>query len=177
MNEQAQQLLQQMRPLHLPEQIGWWPLAPAWYVLFVSILLCLALLVFFALTHKRNSLFKKQALAELAFIEQQFNENPGHTNQSLQALSLLLKQVALTLLPRQSVSALHGEAWLEQLDKLDGSHFFTREQGQVLGNRLYQPNHEVNQHDVVLLIQRSKQLIQKLKKPATRRFFSWGKTP
>ncbi|MGB1009364.1 MAG: DUF4381 domain-containing protein [Thiolinea sp.] len=107
----------QLRDIHVPADVGWWPPAYGWWLLF---LLCL-LLVFILLRHWRRKKARpfipqvcQPALQELQRLEKAHADNPG---QLIRELSVLLRRSAISLYGRHQVSGLSGSHWLEFLDQ------------------------------------------------------------
>lgn len=110
------QALAQLKDIHLPDPISWWPLAPGWYGL---MLITLGLAVWFALIlHKRlrDAKPKKQAL-ELLILYKQQEEITKNTQITSAKISELLRRVALVYFPRETVASLRGEAWIDFLNQ------------------------------------------------------------
>jgi hypothetical protein len=105
------QELAQLRDIHLPGAIGWWPLAPGWYVLATLSMVALITIIFFIHRYHSNSRARRQALRLLTVFQQQYQRD---ANGSLAAarVSELLKRVSLAYFPRASVASLQGESWL-----------------------------------------------------------------
>jgi hypothetical protein len=59
--EMAAQLAQ-LRDIHHPDPISWWPLAPGWWALAVLLLVCSALVIVFEIRRRRS--LKYRALRE-----------------------------------------------------------------------------------------------------------------
>ena len=116
--------LENLRPLHDPAPISWWPPAPAWWLL-----LLLLVVVFFMLWRwwQRNAL-QRAALAELAALER------GDSEDLPAALNRLLKRYALSRFPGRDMAALSGKKWLEFLHSHGG---FPAQSGQALLDSLY----------------------------------------
>jgi hypothetical protein len=108
---QANPALSQLRDIHLPTRIGWWPPAPGWWVLLALLLVLLAGGLIWRYARKRNA-WRRFARAELARLRTS-NEPPQAT---VSALSVLLRRVAISRFPREQVAALNGETWLAFLD-------------------------------------------------------------
>ncbi len=108
--------LAQLKDIHLPNPVSWWPLAPGWYVLGIFIVCLIGLFAFWL--HKRHvhALAKKQALKLLAHYQKQYEKN-SNTSVSSAHISKLLRRVALAYYPRAQVASLHGDAWLQFLNK------------------------------------------------------------
>ena len=119
------QELAQLHDIHLPEAIGWWPLAVGWYLLaFLSIMVLVAV-IFFFYRHYLNGRARRQALRLLTTYQQAY---PTVVDSQLTAarVSELLKRVALVYFPRAKVASLQGDAWIAFLNStakgLDFSH-------------------------------------------------------
>lgn len=100
--ELAQQL-EQLKDIHLPEPISWWPLAWGWWaVLALLVLAVLALII----RHWRGRVYRA-TIAEL--------ETLSRDNTALQsrALSTLLKRVGLHR--GRNIESLSGQAWADYL--------------------------------------------------------------
>lgn len=125
--------LAQMRALHLPHGIDAWPLAPGWYVLASIILLTVTTLLFLFIRKRRAELYKRQALEALEQIKQHTQKDAESILAQSNELSDLLKRLALTHYPRSLISPLNGERWLQFLDEISGTNFFTQGDGKLLG--------------------------------------------
>lgn len=122
------QELAQLHDIHMPDPIGWWPLAPGWYGLLLLTLMALLALVFFFSRHYFNGRAKRQALLILKTYQQQY---PKELNgqQSAARVSELLKRVALRYFPRAQVASLQGEAWVKFLNETSkGLDFYSLRQ-------------------------------------------------
>ena len=129
--------LAQLRDIHLPSEISQWPLAAGWNILILLFITLTIATVFLTYRYWRASHYKREALKELNLIQQAFQNNSSDYLATAQALSNLLKRIALTLYPRSNIAPLHGNAWLTRLDEMSASHFFTEHEGQILGDTLF----------------------------------------
>ncbi len=116
-----------LRDIHLPEPIGWWPLAPGWWLLVIGIPLSLFLLAWLWRLLKRKSV-KKLALMELETIVLG-DEEP---KDKVQKLAILLRRTCLSNFPREEVAGLTGDEWLEFLDRPLKSRSFSEGAGRLL---------------------------------------------
>ena len=108
--------LANLRDIHLPKAIGWWPLAPGWYLLFLLIL-CLSLFFVYKLHKKRQQAkAKKEALKLLKRYEEQYDLE-GDSQKTCMQISELLRRVALAYFERQKVAGLQGDEWLQFLNQ------------------------------------------------------------
>jgi hypothetical protein len=104
-----------LRDLHLPDAIGWWPLAPGWWALLGLLAVGLA---FLAARWYRAWVFnapRRHALLELSRIEADYLEHRDPVVLG-KRLSELLRRGMLAYAPRGEVAGLTGEAWLKWLD-------------------------------------------------------------
>ena len=58
----AEPALAQLRDIHLPEPIGWWPLAPGWYLLGFFVLSLAVILAYTIRRYILNGRAKREAL-------------------------------------------------------------------------------------------------------------------
>lgn len=107
--------LAQLRDIHFPEAIGWWPLAPGWYLLAIILLIILMVSAFFLIRRYLNGRARRQSLQMLATYQQQ-HQQEMNSQLSAARVSELLKRVALVYFPRADVASLTGDAWLRFLN-------------------------------------------------------------
>jgi hypothetical protein len=120
-----------LRDLHLPEPIGWWPLAPGWWLVIVLVLIGLGWLLLQVWRRYQFHAPRRYAVRELAAIEAEYlaRRDPVTLGQQL---SELLRRSMLAYAPRHEVAGLTGEAWLEWLDKDLPVPYFHTEGGKSL---------------------------------------------
>ncbi len=100
----------QLRDIHLPESVAWWPPAIGWWLLPILITV-LVVFVFWWFKRIKAQRWRKVALEELAQIRLLTDKQ-----QQLKAISALLRRVAITCYPREQVASLTGDSWLKFLD-------------------------------------------------------------
>ncbi len=122
-----------LKDIHEPEAIGWWPPAIGWWVLAVSIPLLIILLVWL---YKR--LTRKTALKTAKKILAQIKQDAARDNlQKLGELSVLVRRVAISVSPRAKAAGLTGRQWLEFLDTSVKGTPFSEGIGQLLADAPY----------------------------------------
>ena len=145
------QELAQLHDIHLPESIGWWPLAPGWYVLTLLLIILLVTVIFLMSRYYLNGRARRQALRLLMTYQQSY---PKQANSQLSAarVSELLKRVALVYFPRAKVASLQGEAWIVFLNDTSKGLDFNNVRQELL-EAPYQP---VMEHDLQLLFNQAR---------------------
>ncbi|PID46406.1 MAG: hypothetical protein CSB47_04375 [Proteobacteria bacterium] len=129
--------VEELRDIHLPSEVSWWPLAPGWWGLMLVALLCLFLL-FKWLRHVQK---KKQTIAMImnALDELEAEENLDD-KAWLEKMSTLLRRVAINQHGRQVAAGLVGQDWLAYLDNSGKTEQFSKGEGKVLASSPYQPS-------------------------------------
>jgi len=109
--------LSQLRDIHLPAAVSWWPPAPGWWAVAAVVLLGASGAVFMLRRRKRNR-WRRTALHELKMLREEVVAQQMQS--ALNNLSVLLRRVAISRFPREEVASLHGQPWLDFLDRTFG---------------------------------------------------------
>jgi len=120
-----------LRALHLPEPIGWWPLAPGWWFVILLAMLGFGWLILRAWRTRQFNAPRRYAMRALASVETDYltHRNPVELGKQV---SELLRRGMLAYAPRHEVAGLTGEAWLEWLDQGLPVPYFHTEGGKSL---------------------------------------------
>ena len=141
-----------LRDLHLPDAVGWWPLAPGWWMLLTAVILLLGWAGFRAWRRWQGNAPRRYALRELAKCEKAYAEH-GNAVQLASDLSALLRRGMLAYAPRDEVAGLTGEAWLQWLDRGMPLPYFQTEAGRSLLTLPYRdPKKDASDADVDTLL-------------------------
>ncbi len=95
MQENLTKILEEnLRDIHLPEPVSWWPLAIGWWAIIIVLILALSLLVFKLRQRKRLNQYRKTATIEL---EQQYANwgKDQNTVQYLRSANSILKRCVI----------------------------------------------------------------------------------
>ncbi len=141
-----------LRDLHLPDPVGWWPLAPGWWFVIALLLIGLAGLTAYLYRRWQFHASRRHALRELARYESAYLE---HRNPVLlgKQLSELLRRGMLAYAPRAEVAGLTGEAWLQWLDRGMPVPYFHTEGGKSLLDLPYRdPDGDLADVDIAALV-------------------------
>lgn len=120
-----------LRDLHLPEPIGWWPLAPGWWFILLLLTGALGYLLWRAYKQRRHNAPRRYALRQLSRFEAEYLEHRNAVTLGKQ-LSELLRRGMLAYAPRHQVAGLTGEKWLRWLDQGMPLPYFHTEGGKSL---------------------------------------------
>ena len=128
-----------LKDIHLPPPVSFWPPAPGWWILAVLLISSLFIGgVLFYRQHKKRKP-KTEALRILKDLQILY-QNSKDEVVSLRNLSNLLRRTALTFYDNDEVASLQGSSWLEFLDETGKTKEFSQGAGKVLGNEIFQQN-------------------------------------
>ncbi|WP_242602164.1 DUF4381 domain-containing protein [Legionella nagasakiensis] len=158
----SNQALAQLRDIHLPSPIGWWPLAPGWYVFILFAIAMLGMVMIFLWRSYLNGQARRQALRLLSAYQQQY-EREKNAQRISACISELLKRVALVYFPRKKVASLQGDAWISFLNETGKDVDFSQIRSQLL-ELPYQHKMVIKESDLSLLFNMAKKWINQRRK-------------
>ena len=127
--------LAQLKDIHLPPPVGWWPPAPGWWLVAICLLALVVWGGYLLWKFFRRGRFRREALVNL----RQLCEAHQDQRILLEEVARLLRQVAIAKYGREEVALLSGNSWLQFLDRTGRTDQFSQGAGQALGTMLYQP--------------------------------------
>lgn len=152
--------LSQLRDIHLPAAVPWWPPAVGWWIV-AGVLVLGFMFAVIAISRRRKDRWRRAALLELQKLRDLRQTEPVQS--LLNALSVLLRRVAITRYPNKDVASLHGDAWLAFLDRsLGESNQFQSGTGRHLASGPYMHDAAMNANDLDALFSLSEKWIRKL---------------
>jgi len=107
--------LEQLRDIHLPPGISWWPPAPGWWVL--AGVVVIAALAAVGVSYVRRRTVRYRALHELNDLRR--DENLGAVS-AAERIAVLLKRIVLQRSATKSIGVEHGTRWVERLTQDPG---------------------------------------------------------
>lgn len=131
-------LLKDLRDIHLPAPIGFWPLAVGWYFLIALFLIFLILVVVYLIRRSRRLQSRRYMLQRLQELRERYAKEADAAAIAAE-LSALLRRASLVSFPRREVAGLQGEQWLNFLDETGATREFTEGIGRILLTAPYQP--------------------------------------
>lgn len=154
--------LSQLRDIHLPAPISWWPPAPGWWLLAVLVVAIVIGLMIMAHRRQRDN-WRRSALLELTQLRQQYDSQPSAPQTIVSGLSVLLRRVAISCFPRGEVAMLSGDKWLAFLDRSMGEGApFQSGKGRLLAVAPYMPGASIPADAMLELFALSEDWISKL---------------
>jgi len=90
--------LAELRDIHLPAPVSWWPPAPGWWILSILVLATLVFCLIWLIKRYRSNHYRREALAILMQLETSLGQQP-----------MELCHAALALLRRTAKSAYPGQ--------------------------------------------------------------------
>ena len=116
MDEQLTQTLQQqLRDIHLPDAISWWPLALGWWLLIIILITLTSWGLYYLRQRQQLNRYRKLALNELNahFADWQSSAN---TSVYLHSANTLLKRITQHIDPNSQHAYKTGQAWIKALN-------------------------------------------------------------
>ncbi|BBP04410.1 hypothetical protein TPL01_21110 [Sulfuriferula plumbiphila] len=154
--------LSQLRDIHLPARISWWPPALGWWLLAAAILL-IALALYGLHRHRRRNHWRRFALSELSRLRELHETQQSAPCALVSELSILLRRVAVSRFPRAEVAALNGDAWLAFLDhSLGEGAAFQSHAGRLLTTVPYRPDAAIDPGSLRALLALGERWLKKL---------------
>jgi hypothetical protein len=144
---EAEDPLSQLRDIHLPGDVTFWPPAPGWWLLLALFIVGLV----YAYRQAIAALIERRRLASvLSELDQAFDlyseqsAFDNHRNQAgleyLATINTLLNRVALVRYPQACTGSMTGSEWLRFLDSCDNTQVFTQGAGTILEDGIYRRN-------------------------------------
>ncbi|MGR8930643.1 MAG: DUF4381 domain-containing protein [Gammaproteobacteria bacterium] len=124
-----------LRDIHLPDGVGWWPPALGWWLLAL-----LAVLLAWVLYRFYKRLTRKTAFKAAKKLLNDIRKQEGDRQQTVSALSALLRRTAVSTDVRDHVAGLQGRAWLDYLDRDFPDAPFTQGVGRCFADSHFRPN-------------------------------------
>lgn len=112
----AAEALSQLRDIHLPSPIGWWPPAPGWWMLVCLLVLLLVSGIALWVRYRRRTAIRRECLSALRACEARFLSARDIAG-ACRELSSILRRMAKARYPEVAVDGLVGEAWYDFLQE------------------------------------------------------------
>jgi len=153
-NPQALNPLDQLKDIHLPDAISWWPLAPGWWVVIALTIAALWWAVTWYLRHRRRNAYRQFALKELTVLTAE--------NANEQDIILLLRRTAISSSVSHVAMDKSVKEFLISLNNSSKEPYFDQQLCLYLNEMAYQANPKpLTEPDRAKLVSASKLWIKK----------------
>lgn len=110
-----QDLLSQLRDVRAPADIGWWPIAPGWWVLSIMVLVSLISIIHFLVKKHKKNAWRRESIREFMHLKKAYIQSPNHDG--ISNINTLLKR-AITCASHDNTNlSKTGESWALTLAK------------------------------------------------------------
>ena len=128
-------ILAELRDIVVPQTSGMWPPAIGWWLLAIGIIGIIVAGWWLTAMRPTRYQLRKQVRQQLLKID------ALQTPEALIELSILMRRIAISCYPQQSVASLTGQKWLEFLDQSSNTTDFTEGPGRLIAVAPYAPSH------------------------------------
>lgn len=120
--------LAELRDIHLPQAIAWWPPAIGWWLVAVLMLMALVYAAWKWRKQRLDNTYRRQALNELQLAWKQFRKD-GDMQAYMKLGNIVLRRAALhrDADNRRNIAPLAGQKWLDYLDSCCSRPVFSPE--------------------------------------------------
>ncbi|MDQ7048819.1 MAG: DUF4381 family protein [Enterobacterales bacterium] len=165
--------LDQLKDIHLPEPVTFFPSAPGWWLLGIIILSIISYLIYRHYRYKKLIRLITPATQE---IKQLTQADPSAS--SLAQLSALLKRISLVYFPKAQVASLQAEPWFEFLNNQSQQHSkqlvtFDNGHKRLLTQAAYERDPKINLDEWKNLLHLSQQWIENVITQQAKKTAKW----
>ena len=146
--------LDNLRDIHLPENIDQFPSAIGWWILLGLLICILGFIVFRAIKNYRALRYLRSAKLELNSLSEQ-----QASNQSLSQLSALLKRITLIYYPPNAVASLSGTKWWYFVNNEAGQNIYSKDDIKQMNQSRYQKDNSIDKVEYEKLIKKTEKCI------------------
>lgn len=108
-------LEQQLRSLHMPEAVSWWPPAPGWWVLFAALMFLTGFAVLTLYKHIQKNRYRKLARNELEAAYSKW-QGSDDNSQYVQLASAVIKRSIIAAGGEVQVASQTGQQWTQTIN-------------------------------------------------------------
>lgn len=140
-----QTMLEQLRDIHLPAEVSWWPLAPGWWILLFLFVAAVVFATWAMVQHRNKNRYRRLAALELDLALFQWQQSQDSAA-FIQATNVILKRTVAAGLATNSSEAilsLTGERWTDLLNQYSRDTL-SNNSAHALARAGYEPNPEVD---------------------------------
>lgn len=143
--------LSDLRDIHLPDPVSFWPPAPGWWMALILIMGLVPLSIW-AFRKFRTPKAFKTARHELQGLRESYAANQ-HDHTLTSGLSRLLRRYSMAVYGREQVAGLTGQQWLTFLNEKGMTNQFTEGAGKVLVSAPYGSHESVQGQELLTTVE------------------------
>ena len=130
-------LLSQLRDVHSPAPISFWPLAPGWWVLIIIFIIALSTGIYLSISLWRSKQWKRQAKKQYKHLREEYQKSPSV--EVIIEINKLLKQTLSSAKQDRHFLQAHGETWSEALLSVKKSKYSVLDEAEtnILSRDIY----------------------------------------
>lgn len=155
--DELQESLKDLRDIHQPDPISFWPPAPGWWLVLL-LFVCGIFLIRRWMKKPKMPKYRKFALEELKNITTNY-EIQRDAHKTANECALLIRKMLLVTDKEKKIAGMINEEWLIYLDKRSETTLFSQGAGRVLAKQIYQKDAEV---DALGLIEATRVLVARI---------------
>lgn len=115
MNSDPEVVLSRLHDVLLPPPVGWWPLAEVWWFIIVGLLGFVTWFLWFLWRNWHLAAYRREAVQRLHQLHADWQA--GKVHNPVEAINVLMKQVAVTAYTPEQRGRMYGDAWVDFLRK------------------------------------------------------------
>ncbi|MBC8210797.1 MAG: DUF4381 domain-containing protein [Gammaproteobacteria bacterium] len=150
----------ELRDIHLPDAVSWWPPAPGWWALLVLLIIIL-LLGWWLIRKLTRPNLKKRVLSEIDSLIAGYRQDLNK-QQLIQQLSVILRRIGISYLPRKQSAGTLGAEWLAQLNQLAAKDPLSQENLELITQAPYQKQPQLSDQQIEDLLQQLQRWVKGL---------------
>ncbi len=139
-------LLEQLKDIHAPTDITWWPLAPGWWLLAAIILITVIICVHKIFKWRKQTAWRRMALKHLSKLWR--NESQLDNAAMIIEINTLLKRSLASKFSADDYLSQTGNAWSTTLNDHARPSSLSAKDITTLCDGAYQPNPEALEADI-----------------------------
>jgi hypothetical protein len=140
--------LANLRDIHLPGEIGWWPLATGWWILITLVVIVAGWSIYQLVQRHKRAAILREVMHHLDKIDDEFSTT-NDQQQLVRSYSQLLRRLVIQHRGRKDGAAVTGNNWLEILLEYQPAADSEDPQLKLLTEGQYQAKIEVQEPEVL----------------------------
>ena len=149
--------LAQLRDIHLPEPISWWPPAPGLWLVAILLLTIIFFATRWLIKRRRNNSYRREALQQLEHISSAYDDKLEQCHE----LMALLRRTAKTAYPKQTLESELNPVFFSRLNQYCKQPVFDEQLVKQLGELPYQANPTISSSMLQQLSEAANQWLKK----------------